>query len=970
MHNISTFATKTPAANGRGICFARALARLLFRRCIENLFVMKKILLFSFLFLLLGVAATAQNIQLTGKVLDETKAPVEDLTVYLSAAKDSTLIQYANTDAAGLFAMDLSAVETPSFLTFSMMGYQDQVQKFDKITESKDLGIITMKEDSDLLSELVIVTDVPIRVKNDTLEFNASSFKTRPDANVQALLKQLPGVEIDSDNKITVNGRDVSQILVNGKPFFSEDGSIALQNLPADLIKKVQVTDLKTKAEEFSGRKAQSEDASINLTIDEENNKGLMGKITAGIGSIIDGSNRYESSGLINYFKGDRRISVLAMSNNINSTSFSMDDVFDNMGGGRSQFLGFGGRSGGRQGSSSGLTRTNMAGFNYSDQFFDDLDVNASYYFNDTQNKNNNRSRTVNLLPDGDFITESESQRLNNNLNHNANVRLEYTLNPTTKIFVNPRISSNTNDLTYKGSSQSMDENGALFNESTEESYSTSDSFTFSNSIQFNKKLNDNGQNFSVRFNNSNSKDTGWGHTNSATLFYQDNQPDDIRNQQEISRSTSDTYTLTAEYTQPVSNNTFLDLGYTFDYNNQTDVLNTYSFDETSGGFNDLNDRLSNETQTNIITNTPYIGIDYRTDKVFWNLNSGINIANYDASANYMSNLYGVDRQFVSPYVRAIFRYKFDQGKNASLSYNYNVTNPSVTQIMPYERLNNPLQTFVGNENLDQVKYHTMRAQFRNYNFQTRSGWSVALTGNYYDSQIISSTIFDENRKRTTTYENVADAYSATLFGNWNKTYRIDEHTIRYGISASGSYGKSKEFLNGTLTDALSTSVTPSVYVSWDYGDMLSIAPSYRVSFNHSKYNNFDLNATNSALHTAMLQTTSYWPANLTWGNDFSYNYNTRIANGFKKDYFMWNTSVAYTFLNKALTAKVKVYDLLNQNIGTSRTINPTSIIDQDNTVLERYVMFSLTWNFNKFGNQPSGKQGGRMGRGGRMRSM
>lgn len=925
---------------------------------------MKKILLYiSVLLILFSVSANAQNINLKGKVIDEAKAPMADITVYLSKAKDSTLIQYAATDAAGFFSMDLNAVNEPSFLTLSFIGYKDHVEKFEKLTASKDLGTLIMKEDSDVLSEIVIVTDAPIRVKSDTLEFNAKSFKVRPDANVEALLKELPGVEIDADKKITVNGKEVTQILVNGKPFFNTDGSIALQNLPADLIKKVQVTDYKTKAEEFSGRKAKSDNASINLTIDEENNKGLMAKLMAGIGSIIDGSNRYESSGLLNYFQGDRKISILASSNNINSTGFSMDEIFDNMGGGRSQMFSFGGRSGGPGGfgSSTGITRTNMVGVNYSDQFFKDLETNMSYYLNDTQNKNNNRSRVVNLLPDGDFITESESSRQNNNINHNGNVSFEYKLNPTTKLYVNPSISANKNEFESKSISKSMDANGNLFNESDEKSFSTADSFTFKNSIQFNKKLNDKGKNMSLQFANSNTKTDGTGNTNSTTRFYQDGQNDDIRNQQEITKSTDDNYTLTAEYSQPINTKTFIDFGYTLDYNNQTDHLNTYNFDENTNRFTDLNDRLSNQTHTEIVTNTPYVGINFQTDKVDWFLNSGINIANYNASALYMGSLYNVDKKFISPYIRTNFRYKLDRGKNFNISYNYNVTNPSALQILPYERLNDPLQTYIGNEDLNQAKFHSVRIGFRNFNFQTRSGWSIFADGNYYNSQIVSSTTFDENRKRTTTYANVSDAFSTSLFGHWSKSYKIEEHTIRYGIGARGTYGKEKGYANGILYDANALSITPNVYASWDYGDLLTIAPSYNVSFNNTKYTNYQLSKTNFVKHNIMLQTTSYWPQNLTWGNDFSYTYNTNIADGFKKDFFLWNTALSYAFLNKALTAKVKVYDVLNQNIGTSRTISPTTIVDQENVVLERYVMFSLTWKFDKFGTGSKSKT--RMGR-------
>ncbi len=927
---------------------------------------MKKILsILPFLMLLLSFGSFAQNIQLKGKVIAEDKAPVADMTVYLSKAKDSTLIQYATTDVAGLFMLDLKAVEEPSYLTFSFIGYKDRIEKFDMLNQSKDLGNILMTADSDLLSEIVIVTDAPIRVKNDTLEFNAKSFKVRPDANVEALLKELPGVEIDANKKITVNGKEVTQILVNGKPFFNTDGTIALQNLPADLIKKVQVTDYKTKAEEFSGRKAKSDNASINLTIDDANNKGLIAKINAGIGSIVDNANRYESSGLLNYFQGNRKISVLASSNNINSEGFSMDELFDNMGGGRSQMFSFGGRSGGFGGfgSSTGITRTNMIGLNYSDQFFKDLETNASYYLKDTQNKNNNRTRVVNLLPDGDFITESTSARINNNTNHNANIRLEYKLNPTTKLFVNPQIIANNNEFNTVSTSKSMDASGNLFNDSAEKSFSTADSFSFKNSIQFNKKLNDKGKNFSLEFSNSNTKTSGKGNTNSVTRFYQDNQQDDIRNQEELSDSTEDSYAATAEYTQPINNNSFVDFGYTLNYNNQTDHLNTYNFNETNNNFTDFNDRLSNQTHTNIITNTPYIGLNYQNDKVDWFINSGINIANYNASAYYMSNEYAVDKKFVSPYIRTNFRYKLDKNKNFNISYNYNVTNPSATQILPYERLNDPLQTYIGNENLDQVKYHTVRFGFRNFNFQMRSGWSVFADASYYDSQIASSTIFDENRKRTTTYQNVSDAYTVGLSGNWNKSYKIDEHSIRYGIGARVSHGKEKQFVNGVLNDAKSISITPRIYGSWDYGELLTIAPSYSVEYNKSKYNNLQLGNSENFKHSIMLQTTTYWPENFTWGNDFSYTYNTNIANGFKKDYFLWNTAISYAFLNKALTAKIKVYDVLNQNIGTSRTINATTIVDQENTVLERYVMFSLTWKFNKFGNAASNRnRGGRMG--------
>jgi len=911
---------------------------------------MKNILLTLTLFF--SLITNAQSIEFSGKVVDKQKAPLSDVTIFLSKAKDSTLISYTSSDVAGMYTLKFDEVNEPAYITYDLTSFKAKRVTYDKIVQSKKLDEVQLEDDSDVLSEIVIVSDAPIRVKSDTLEFNASSFKVRPDANVEALLKELPGVVIDQDKKITVNGKEVSQILVNGKPFFNRDGSVALQNLPADIIKKVQVSDFRSKTEEFSGRRPKSDNASINLTIDDKNNKGLMGKLMGGLGT----NDRYESSGMFNYFQGNRKISVLAASNNINSTGFSMDEIFDNMGGGRSQFLSFGGRSGGMNGfgGSSGITQSHMGGFNYSDQFLKDLEFNASYYINDTSNKNNNRSRTENILPDGTFITESNSNRTNDNTNHNASMNFEYKIDDKTKVFIEPTFSSNRNVFTSNSSSTSMDENGAIYNSSDESTFSDATSNTFKNSIQFNKKLNDKGKNFSLSFDNNNSVTNGKGYTNSQTIFEQGTQQDDIRNQEDISRSTSDSYNTTATFSQPLSKEMFLDFGYTFDYSKDADELNTYNFNDQTNNFTDFNDRLSNTTHTDIITNTPFVGYNFVNDKFNVSVNSGVNIANFEANALYLGQKYIEDRKFVSPYVNSNFRYSITRSKSFNLRYSYDVSNPSAMQILPYERLNNPLNTFIGNADLDQNKNHSVRLNFRNYNFQMRSGWSVGLTANFHDSQIVSSTTFDENRKRTTTYKNVSGAYSYSIFGHWNKSHKWEEHSLRYGAGMWGTYGRELGYTNGALISANKINITPSVYLNYDYGDVLSIAPSYNMTIQQAEFSNAAIANANTIKHNLMIQTTSYWPKNWTFGNDLSYNYNTNLGAGFKNNFVLWNTALSYGFLENTLIAKVKVYDLLNQNQGISRSITQTSISDQENTVLKRYAMFSLTWKFDKFG---SGKE-------------
>ncbi|MFN3941563.1 MAG: carboxypeptidase-like regulatory domain-containing protein [Flavobacterium sp.] len=315
----------------------------------------------------------SQNfIQIQGYAVSATdQKPLESATVYLQTKKDSSLVDYTSTDKNGKFSLKIKANQPPTVLKISYVGFKTYRKELNDYSKNIVLGNLLMEEISSELDEVVVKADVaPIKFKKDTLEFNASSFKVAPDANVMQLLKQLPGVEIDENGKITVNGKEVNNVLVNGKPLFGSDGKIAIQNLPAEIINKVQITTTKTKEEELAKEDASGNEATINLTIDEDKNKGLIGRITAGYGT----NERYEASGLVNSFKGDRRFSVLASSNNINSTGFSMDEVFDNMNGGRNYNMwsnsdGSFGINDMQFGGNKGIVRTNMLGISYSDEW-------------------------------------------------------------------------------------------------------------------------------------------------------------------------------------------------------------------------------------------------------------------------------------------------------------------------------------------------------------------------------------------------------------------------------------------------------------------------------------------------------------------------------------------------------------------------------------------------------------------------
>ncbi|MUV03159.1 outer membrane beta-barrel protein [Flavobacterium rakeshii] len=889
--------------------------------------------LFILLLLICTVSSFAQ-INISGNLIDSLNYPVEGATFFLVKKKDSTLITYGITDKNGKIYLKTNVIKDSVNLTFSLLGYEDKTISYPGIRENIELNKVIFKEESYILPEMVISKDVPIRLKNDTIEFNASSFKVREDANVEALLKELPGLEIDSERRITFNGKKVEQLLVNNKPFFNRDGSIAMENLPADLINKIQITDFKTKIEEFSGKKASGETLSINLSIDEDKNKGMFGQIIGGYGT----GEHYESAELLNYFKGKQRLSILGAFNNINEKNFSLSNSLDNIVGASNYNRFFGSTE-------SGITKTSMGGGNYSDRLFDKVETNVSYSINNNETKENSRSRVVNILPDEDFITESESRSYNKSLTNSANTEFDIEITPNTKLAINSSFYSGKTDSQSENKSRSLGENALLFNESSTVNSNTYESMNFTNTIQFYQKTDQEGSNFSLVLKNANNKNETLRRKYSQTIFYQNEQEDDIRNQKESNNGMRENYLIEASYSHYINEKTFIDVGNSLTYELNTSKLHTFDYDEDLDDFNTLNDELSNETSSKQFIYKPFSNLILQFKRFYLKFGGGVNLTNYKADAFYVSNTYSYSRSFLNPYVNLNMRYSSINSKYFYLNYNYLFNNPSATQVLEYERLQDPLNTIIGNSRLDQKKYHSLRLGVSGYNSQTRSGWDINLNGIYEDSGIVSSSTFDENRKRMSTYENVRGNYNLGIDFNWNKLKKIGEHNLKFGIRTRAGYSVNKGYTNGVLYNSKILEASPRVYLNWNYKDVLMVSPSYTLSYNNM------INSGEFLIHNFAMQTTKYW-GNFGWGNDVGSTYNTKNTGDFRKGVISWNTGFSYAFSRKEFLIKLKVYDVLNQNINVFRNVTPTYESEGENMTLRRYAMISLLWKFNNFHNK------------------
>lgn len=911
---------------------------------------------FSILSFCLFVSVSfGQNIVLEGSITEDiTKLPVESATVYVSDVKSSELIHYTISDKKGKFILNLKKILSPVTLKISAMGFQEYILELKSLASAKNFGQIVLKPESKMLGEVIIKREAPpIRIKKDTLEFNASSFKVRPDSNVQTLLKQLPGVEIDSEGKITVNGKEVNQILVNGKPFFDKDGKVALQNLPSEIINKVQVTDTKTKKEELSGQAASSNNASINLTIDEDKNKGYFGKFTGGYGS----SKRYESSALVNYFKNKRKFSVLASSNNINSVGFSMDEIFDNMGGGRnSNVYGMGDGSfvaGDVQyGGGYGITKSNLVGVSYSDEWTKKVENATNYFFSNSSNQNDNLTRQANFLPDGTFVTTSGYKSKTDRFSHNVNLDFEYKIDSTMTLSVMPKFYKANSKSKQDSYQISEDNTSQLLNQSTATNLSDNDAMNFKSDINFNKSFRKKGRNLSVSFTNDNKNNQNDNQNKSVTSFYQQQKPDDVRNQKINQRNLTDNYGLAMEYNEPIKDSLNVFVGVNYRNDKSSYDTKTFDFDSNSQTYSLQNSLLTNYISSTQSTLNSKAGITLIKKKITAMILGGTYMFDFDNHSLYLGNSTDLNKNYVYPFLTAYGDYKIDKTKNIWFSYNFDTNLPSSVQILPVANLANPLSSFIGNPDLKPTTTHNGYLSFRNYDQVSRFTFGVYTHGNYFENQSVTSTVYDDSKKATTTYRNVSGTFDSTLGLYLSKRIKNEEHSFLFSFGGNSRYNLSKGFSNGVMYDANTIRFESRPSINYDYGELLSISPYYVFSYNETHYTNYTVDASSYFTHHVGIQTTNYWPKNWVFGNDFNYNYNSNLSSGFRKDFYLWNTSLAYNFYNKQFTAKVKVYDLLNQNQSATRVITPTMVRDEQNTVLKRYVMFSLTYNIGKFGDK------------------
>lgn len=904
---------------------------------------MQKILIYFFL-LFVSQSTYAQQYDIKGWVTDTEKNNLIGAVVVLLQSTDSVMVSYAVTDANGRFRLtDIPKAAYNLQITYIGYGTIEKKIELKGIDKSIDLGTITMSEEGKVLDAVTISADyIPIKVTKDTLEFNADAFKTQPNAIVEDLLKKLPGVEIDADGAIKVQGEDVKAVTVDGKEFFGKDPKMATRNLPANAVKKVQVFDKKSKTAEFTGVNDGLEEKTINLELKDDKKSGYFGNVMAGYGSDA----RYEGKTMINRFSKKTQLSFLGSLNNLNNSGVNVNDFASmtggSQGGGMRNLnlnsgvpISFGNNN-------VGETKSITAGINMNHEFKPKNKINISYYLTQSETDLRQNTLTNSFLPTGALLSNKYYKSLSDGLNHNFNSTLDLKIDSSTEMTL-------TGSLGIKGSNSQSSQadttsqaSRTILNLNDQIKNNNSDANNYAVALNLRKRINKKGRNMTFDANYGvNSTDNTYRILSEVygadllirqgvSVFQDQNQYSDNYN-----------YLLAASYTEPLSKSLFMVVNASRK-NNKTDLIKDF-LDLNPDDLNTigvLNENLSRSFDNRFVYNIA--GANFRLNKENIAASAGVEFQN--------SNLQGIPS--IGDTLKPTFNYFLPKASleldklHIRFNYNTSVREPSMDQLQPVVDNSDPLNVYQGNPKLVPEYRHNFRLSYNLFDqFNFRSLFANIRVG-YTKNRITTASFVDPQ-----------------LFIRTQKPLNTDQETT---LASNISYSSPLNFMKAKFRTGINSSLTSGInFINlvenninrWSNGFNLLIENKSKTRFDASisgrwSYNN-NIYKQNEKLNSSFVNQTyeSYLAlfAGKGWTLDTRMEYNIFGQGSFdlSTSVKLWQASVSKSFLNNKITTKLRVFDILNQNKGISRNASETNISESISNTIGRYFMVNITYSIN-----------------------
>jgi len=928
----------------------------------------------SILFLLcIAIHSNAQSYTVKGSVTDTlNSASLYRASVVLMRSADSVIQSYTRTGPDGKFQLQVPT-QGKYILRITFPSFADFVDVINVKKAATDLGDVPMVSKEHLLKEFVLTQQISaIKIKGDTTEYMADSFKVKDNATVEDLLKRLPGIQVDKNGQITAQGETVQKILVDGEEFFSDDPKVVTQGLQANAIEKVQVYDKKSDQAEFTGIDDGQKTKTINLELKDSKKKGYFGKIDAGGGT--DGY--FQDQGMINAFKDKSQFSAFGIMSNTDKVGLGWQDN-DKFGSGNgatvitddgsimttytsSSDQDFGGWDGKYNG--QGLPETWTGGMHYADKWNEDKDhftTNYRYAMQDVELDGNTTTQYV-LPGNTGFVSSQDKNQFSKGERHGIDAMYEWKIDSSTTIKL-------TADGGYKQSNtksiyntNTMNSENVLLNENNRTIMSNSYANYVNADLLFKKKFKKKGRTLSIDV-KENYKDTkSDGTLLSGTSLYSfdsaTNQPviiDSNINQRKVNNTGKLEFAAKATYTEPLSKIAYLELDYGVTANNSNGSNFSYNSNGNGGYSNVVDSAFSSNFKYNILSNMGGLDFKFVFKKVTFSFGSDVSNASYlqtdvlhgDTSRSY---------NYLNLFPKANLTYKISKQTSLNFSYQGSTQQPSISQIQPLQQNTDPLNITIGNPSLKQQFINKLSMYFNDYKVLTNR----YLYGNFSFSSIsdaISTRQLTVDGVNTTQYINVNGNYSG--YGYFGGGIKIPKSDMMVGLQANTSINHINNII-GT--------VDPATFAETDHNnsnDNNSYGIGPYVNYNKSDKYDFSLQPDityNDNRSTISTFATSYWSfttdisGSVQLPKKFEIGSAMNIMIREKTEVFTtnnnvvkWNAYLGKKFLKKSqLELKANVFDILNQNIGYSRTAQAGVISQSTYNTIRRYAMLQLVWNF------------------------
>jgi len=866
---------------------------------------------------------------LKGIVVDEDKLPLEFVSVALLQPKDSLLVKYTSTDVNGKF--EITDIKKERYLLqIYLMTYQAQQTTITIETNNIKLDTIVLNREVNSLDEVVISAFVPIKIKQDTVAFNTKAFKVRQDDNVGELIKKLPGIEVETDGTVIAQGQTVTKILVDGKEFFNNDPTIALQNLSADAIESIEIIEESSDDSRVSGIKDGEKNKVINLVLKPGKKFGYFGKAGAGYGT----NDRYATNFDVNSFTKKTQFAVFGNLNNINNTGAS---IFQ--------------RDGTKDRNDSGFLTTGTAGVNYNYEFKPDFNLNVDYYYNYTDNKQESLANRTEFTSNDSFDSQikNESESVSNN--HNAS----FSLRDRSKKDAYLAFRGN-----FKSDDRSTDNiNSTVYFDDIGKEDTSTDRITRSNddrkngwlNASYRKKLDKSGRNFRI---SSGISYVDFFDTNYQLSLnkYNISNPSAYYESKEIitQEDTNDAikYNLNVRYTEPIFKNNYIN--FTSTINNENRAIGLYEIK--------IIDDLE-QTPFEYLQN--YFGQQYNNQLGYLYSNKKLQI-NAEASYDVDKQNLTLDEELI---VRNVYKnllpkisvnYEYEKGKRLRFQYYKSVVLPSIKQLSPIVNDFNPRRISFGNPDLTPSKVNTLNLRYYTHSYKSANNFYTYFAYVKSSNAIVSKIYYDENRIRYSTFENYGN--TSKLNGSVNFSRKISKINVRYSIK-----------LDANMFDR-------TAIIDNDYNETKSKGTGAGLSFSNINKNVFDITVgakfNVNKTEYSFQETNNYFEQNyfgkFDWDITNSFNFNSQFdytmyadSNFDSQSIPIWNMAVEYVFMKqKRGNLKLQVFDVLNKDVGVDIRSDADSYEEIFRKNIGMYAMLSFSYSLKPPTHKESKKEEGR----------